>query len=176
MSNREIDAMVQERVFGSTLARGPVNAIHVEGEWSIYPANEDRARFGADSGWMCYSGQEPAYVRWPDRDEEPDPWEDGDERWKEEYRADKEHYGWSHHCLRVVPRYTEDIRAAMAAAEKAIERTGFRFQCGYGPNLSGEPRWYAFFGDPEDASATGDTLPRVIALAALRAVGVEAPC
>ena len=72
------------------------------------------------------------------------------------------------------PRFSTDISAAMEVAEKVIEDTRFAFKCGYGLGLTGEARWWALFGDNE-GSAAADTLPLAISLAALEAVGVEAP-
>lgn len=68
---------------------------------------------------------------------------------------------------------SENVAHAFEAAECVMDRTKWRFQCGYSCGLNGRPRWYAFFGDPADASGAADTAPLAICLAALKAVGAE---
>ena len=76
-----------------------------------------------------------------------------------------------------LPAYSTDIAAAWEVVEATIKRTRWRFQCGYGAGITGVPRWWAFFGDPGEASGADDhSLPLAICLAALAACAALPAC
>lgn len=198
---RELDALVAEKVMGYQIAKALVPAIFVEGEWSIRADYPDDG-VGPDSGWMCYSGLEPAYVRDCQCDQEPIDWfrevDMSDpravgfaQRHADRDRAEREReiprYGHLGSCLEVVPRYSTDISSAWEIMELVFEGRMTKHPRVL-PSFSVIPirddvrTWMT--AAPEGARfavtieeggffAYGETVPHAICLAALRAFGVS---
>lgn len=177
MTDRELDALVAEKVMGRKVV-GRALAISTEGVWEV-----QGPEVGSSDNWMCAAEKAAPVMLDLDKDRHC-LCETGSQ---EDEFSKRDICGHFNGCLAVVPRYSTDIAAAWKVIEKLrlFEEAYEAFELGIVKNpVTGTEKWYAGLGYENKHGksmfhahkfVTADTPSHAICLAALRAVGVEVP-
>lgn len=159
MTDRELDALVAEKVMGRTVV-GRATIVSVEGCDTVM------TDVGPE-GWSCAAETGPVMVGDPCWCKDVEPPDDQDDRAK--YDAQMSRFGHLSYCLEAVPWYSTDIAAAWQVVEKLRPRT-FRLEFDTDYGINKRTGWTVCI-NAHCLVQFAATAPRAICLAALKAVG-----